>query len=162
MTVIAWDGKNLAADSLITWTGTTKMLSFPKIEEWWVEGTRHIVGGVGNAFLIDKVLDKFVDGDFKEDPEYHLLHRNGTDKDEECTSADIIHFTDTSNYLHLTVWTNLGGLRIDPRQRLAWGSGCEVALGAMHAGKSARRAVEITCQVDLFCGGPVKEIKIVR
>lgn len=37
----------------------------------------------------------------------------------------------------------------------AIGGGCEIALGAMHAGADAKRAVEICCQIDPGCGGEI-------
>lgn len=38
----------------------------------------------------------------------------------------------------------------------ALGSGSDVALGALAAGASPRRAVEIACRFDLHCGPPVR------
>lgn len=35
------------------------------------------------------------------------------------------------------------------------GSGCAIAIGAMAAGADAKRAVEIACDYDTQCGGPV-------
>ena len=37
----------------------------------------------------------------------------------------------------------------------AWGSGGDVALGALYCGKSAVEAVEIACKVDVNSGLPV-------
>jgi ATP-dependent protease HslVU (ClpYQ) peptidase subunit len=46
-----------------------------------------------------------------------------------------------------------------PAPFYAWGSGFPVALGAMHAGASAEKAVEIAGLVDPHTGGPVNFIE---
>jgi len=43
---------------------------------------------------------------------------------------------------------------------LAWGSGMAPALGAMHMGADAVKAVEIAALVDAHTGGPVVSMKI--
>jgi hypothetical protein len=40
------------------------------------------------------------------------------------------------------------------------GSGGDWAMGAMHAGSSPERAVEIACQLDVYSGTPVRAINI--
>jgi ATP-dependent protease HslVU (ClpYQ) peptidase subunit len=42
----------------------------------------------------------------------------------------------------------------------AEGSGCTAALGAMHGGASARKAVAITCKVDTTCALPVQWMRL--
>lgn len=42
----------------------------------------------------------------------------------------------------------------------ATGSGMDFALTAMHLGKSAKQAVEIAAQLDLFTGGSVREMTV--
>lgn len=44
----------------------------------------------------------------------------------------------------------------------AIGSGAKAALGAMHAGCSAKRAVEIACLIDPFSRPPVTVMKLAR
>jgi hypothetical protein len=43
-----------------------------------------------------------------------------------------------------------------------WSSGCgaKAALGAMHAGASARQAVAIACKIDPFCAPPIVWMKL--
>lgn len=43
---------------------------------------------------------------------------------------------------------------------MAWGSGCEYALGAMLAGADAKRAVEIACERDVTCGGDIQVVTL--
>lgn len=42
----------------------------------------------------------------------------------------------------------------------AIGSGAKAALGAMHAGASARRAVEIACRIDPFSSPPIVTMRL--
>lgn len=42
----------------------------------------------------------------------------------------------------------------------AIGSGEEIAMGAMLAGASAKRAVEIACQLDMRSGGKITELRL--
>lgn len=42
----------------------------------------------------------------------------------------------------------------------AFGSGAAYALGAMHAGKTAREAIEIASKLCVFTGGPIQELAI--
>jgi ATP-dependent protease HslVU (ClpYQ) peptidase subunit len=60
----------------------------------------------------------------------------------------------------VTIWTqSLVGLT--PRGNFfAIGSGGPVAMGAMHAGKSAVDAVKIACKVDPYTRGPVRSLKL--
>lgn len=44
----------------------------------------------------------------------------------------------------------------------AVGSGSKVALGAMHMGASAERAVEIACLVDPYTAAPISVLKLKR
>lgn len=44
---------------------------------------------------------------------------------------------------------------------MAWGSGKDAALGALHCGKTAKEAVEIAALVDLSCGNGV-DVEILR
>lgn len=52
-----------------------------------------------------------------------------------------------------------GELIIEPNF-YAIGSGAKAALGALHAGASARRAVEIACQIDPSTGPPVVTMRL--
>lgn len=93
MTVIAWDGKTLAADRQIT-SGYTKNKRITKIRKY------------GNV---------------------------------------LCGVTGETKY---------------PRdERTSWGSGKELALGAMAAGADAKKAAEIACEYDLYCGGGVDVVE---
>jgi len=44
----------------------------------------------------------------------------------------------------------------------AWGSGAHLALGALHCGKTARQAVNLACKLDVFTGGTVRSVRVVK
>ena len=50
--------------------------------------------------------------------------------------------------------------RLNEKAPHAFGSGEDVALGAMHSGKTAKEAVEIAKLVDVYTGGKVKVYKV--
>ena len=43
---------------------------------------------------------------------------------------------------------------------ITFGCGCDYAMGAMLAGASPERAVEITCEKEAFCGGEIQVVNI--
>lgn len=42
---------------------------------------------------------------------------------------------------------------------IAIGCGRKAALAAMHLGASARKACEVTCKIDPYCGGPIRSMR---
>lgn len=44
----------------------------------------------------------------------------------------------------------------------AWGSGCEYAMGAMLAGASAEKGIEIASRLNIYTGGPIQVIDIAQ
>jgi hypothetical protein len=50
----------------------------------------------------------------------------------------------------------------EPGQKFAMGSGRDFALMAMHLGKTAREAVELTCQLTVECGNGVDSLEFGR
>lgn len=134
MTVIAWDGKTLAADKRACTNGsyytTTKIFR--------VDADR-MAGFAGNPGRVAAFLEWLRAGaalkDFppnpKEDSVWVLVvHRDGT-----------IH-----KYQH-----DAGAIAVEDG-RYAIGSGEAVARAAMYLGQCARGAVEITCLFDESCG----------
>jgi ATP-dependent protease HslVU (ClpYQ) peptidase subunit len=53
-----------------------------------------------------------------------------------------------------------GGWFAEDADFMAWGSGFQVALGALHVGASARAAVEAATKVDAHTGGVVITIRV--
>lgn len=134
MSVVAWDGKTVAADKQST-NGNRAVLC-TKVREL-EDGT--VLAAVGDHEESQILMDWYCAGGVKEDwPAFQ--------KDESFTTLIIINSKEAYQY------------QAYPRlQRIeagffAWGDGAPVALGAMAAGADARRAVEITCEYNIFCG----------
>lgn len=134
MTVIAWDGRTLAADKLATF-GTTKHTT-TKI----FRVRDALVGYAGDADSGEEVLAWFRDG---ADPAKFPAGQRGPDwagllvirrgqpicRYERTPYPVMFHDT-----------------------RFAVGSGREFALAAMHLGCSAKEAVQVAIELDSGCG----------
>lgn len=144
MTVIAWDGKTLAADRQTTMgdlkSHRTKLVPHPS-------RPGVCVAFCGDTDLGLAMIDWFLRG---------------------ATKEDFPAFQRTEKWVRLLVFGD--GL---PKQYLqepfpirceadywAWGSGAELAIGAMAAGVDAVRAVEIANQHCATCGFGVDHIDI--
>ena len=140
MTVIAWDGKTLAADkravqgSLIR--TTTKIFRSQRVKA--------LLAYAGEAAGGNEMVFWFESGavarDFPEkqrDPDKWagllVVYRDGTLHRYEHTPHPVV-FEDATHAL---------------------GSGRELALMAMHLGKTAKEAVELACLFDSGCGNGV-------
>lgn len=143
MSVIAWDGKTLAADKRASY-GTT-ILTTTKI--FRINGC--LVGYTGDASFGEQVLSWFRDG-----------------ADSTTYPADQ---RDATNWAPLMVITPDGRILRYERtphpltyegEFFASGSGGDFALAAMHLGKTAREAVELACLLDSGCGNGVTELTL--
>lgn len=135
MTTIAWDGQDLAADSLVSLGSikyTTRKLARLK------DGG--ILGAAGKSIEITQLV-KYLNGDTSAAPKIPSVHA--------------IHITPERN-----VYLYAGGFDDSPvlDRYVAVGSGGDIALGAMEAGKSAVQAVEIACRRDSNSGPPVESL----
>jgi len=141
MTVIAYRAGVLAADSRATYddTGITRCTKiFRKAGD--------IIGVSGED---DGAMMLFVDwyGTGRAKPDILVMGE-----------ADIgILVLTSKGLLRFDKWCR--GERVAGRY-YAIGSGAYAAMGAMHAGASARRAVEIACRVDPQCGLPVASMRL--
>lgn len=135
MTVIAWDGKTLAADKAATNVGfsstVTKIYRVPA----------GLVGFAGNGDAAMQLLQWFREGmDVKNYPECQ--------KGEDDAASAIFVSKDGSVY-------GFGSSPWPQRNEnvcQAFGSGRDYALAAMHLGFDARRAVEVAIALDNDCG----------
>lgn len=142
MTVIAWDGRTLAADKRNTCVGNPSTVT--KIFK--IEG----VGLVGFAGDADHALC--------------LLHwfRN------DMVMADYPKVMESSNASALLIDTAgqaWSYAKLAHPQRIedrfcAMGAGRDYALAAMHLGKTAREAVEVACALDVFCGNGIDTLEL--
>lgn len=138
MTVIAWDGKTLAADkracigSMIR--TTTKIF---KVRDC-------LVGYSGDATFGEQVLAWFMDG---ENPkEFPAQNR---DKDD-WAGLLVIRADGAIHKYERTPHP----IKFED-EKFAFGSGRDFALAAMYCGKTAKEAVELTIELDNGCGNGV-------
>lgn len=134
MTVIAWDGRTLAADKQCTYgNGRRKVTKIRRVGDT-------LVGIAGTASIGEAVIDWLESG---ADPEkYPKLQ---ADKDDGANVLVIRHGR-VEEYSR----TNVPIVYEDPF--IAIGCGRDFAIAAMHCGKTAREAVEIACIYDTGCG----------
>ncbi|SKB50874.1 hypothetical protein [Luteibacter sp. 22Crub2.1] len=134
MTTVCYDGTSLAADSQIGGTfkhTQRKLVTLP-------DGS--FAAGAGTVADIQAFLRALVAGEDQPEGEYDVLvsHLDGR----------VVHY---DSY----------GMRLDVTGRpYAVGSGAQFAMGAMAAGKSAKRAAEIACGLDESSGRPVHTVKV--
>lgn len=142
MTVIAWDGKTLAADKRSTLVNlphtTTKICR---------SGDGSLLGVAGDTGMCRTLREWYIAGADRE---------KYPDKDGKCdmvviaadgrvllyaAGPDPIHFED---------------------KYFATGSGRDFALSAMHFGLSARDAVEFACRFDVHCGNGIDTLQLAK
>lgn len=143
MTVIAWDGKTLAADSRSVTSGMSH--AGTKIRR--LKDDRGLVGVFGDAGVASQLLHWIENspGDFAAFPPH--LYGNGE-----------------GGLVFINPEGEAGQLCGSPMLDMfpapwAWGGGAEMALGAMHAGATAEEAVQICCEHSEYCGGAVQTIR---
>ncbi len=141
MTVIAWDGKTLAADKRAC--GASFMYSVTKI----FRTEDRIVGFSGQGDLLGFVRNWFLTG---RDPE---KYPTAPDADKMFTLAitrdGVIEKYETSPYPIIV-----------EASFFALGSGQDYAMAAMHLGCDARRAVEVACALDETCGNGIDTLTL--
>jgi ATP-dependent protease HslVU (ClpYQ) peptidase subunit len=133
MTTIAYDGKTLAADTLVT-SGDHKFGTATKIHK--LDDGR-VIAASGTSDFIHAVVTWL----------------NGGDKPE---------MKEGDRFLGIVVYPSGEAKELSEQLRLfpacipwATGSGEAYALTAMKCGKNAREAVEIAIQIDIYSGGQV-------
>jgi len=142
MTIIAYDGKTLAADKRAEYCGLARTVT--KIFRH--EGA--LVGIAGNGAQAREMLAWYEQG-----AKHENFPPSQRDRDDW---ASLITITDAGifNY-ERTPYPS----RIED-QFMAWGSGRDYAITAMHLGKSAREAVEIACLFDVNCGNGIDTLAL--
>lgn len=144
MTVIAWDGKTLAADKRSTCVGNPSTVTkIFRIED----GLLGIAGSPTHGMAL---LEWFKAGRYP-----------GTwpaSRDPDST-ADILFITNEGVILE---YSGKGGPYPERCEDkfIATGSGRDYALAALHLGLSAREAVELACKLDVFCGNGIDTLEL--
>lgn len=137
MTVIAWDGKTLAADRRATSCGLARTVR--KIERY----KGFLLGMSGDHAVAAEMLKWFTcGGDFP-----------AKAREDVATLLVVDH-----SGVRLFTTGPEPMVVLDPH--MAIGSGRDYALMAMHLGKSAREAVELACLFDVDCGNGVDTLEL--
>lgn len=134
MTVVCFDGKTLAGDKFSMGHSINMITKVFKINGM-------LVGFSGKSVLIEIVKEWAKRGFNKEDmPE------------EQKDPEKFIQIICINQDRQILVYENSHIPWINERGIHGIGSGCDIALGAMAAGKSAVEAVRITCKFSVACG----------
>lgn len=143
MTVIAWDGKTLAADKQSTSDGYARIVT--KIHRI----ANGLVGFTGDAIPATALLQWFRCG---------MLHDQWPKKlgDNEAYAV----FIDLSGKVHL--YCSAEGPYAEQLEDpiYAAGHGRDFALAAMYLGKSALEAVAVACALDKTCGKGIDTLEL--
>lgn len=147
-TTIAFRDGILASDSQASLGATIVSQACEKI----VKGRGALIGGVGELAAISKFKRWALKIDWTkvvEPPEYEM---------PEGAAGIVIIKGRTSPYIIIN-YEESGWFEDPDSPFYAWGSGSDVALGALHHGARAHEAVEIAAKISHGSGGPVKTIQ---
>lgn len=155
MTTIAFDGKQLAADSQITNGDVIAPIGVQKI--WYIRhlGRNAVVAGSGTPTSIMGLARLFLQN-LPQVREHHAVLTAPTFPADQGGSAMMID-VETLRVFHM----GQDGSCVEVTgSRFACGSGREFALGAMFAGASAADAVKIAKQLDPWTGRDVHTVRL--
>ena len=141
MTIIAWDGKTLAADKRAIY-GSNKCGKVTKIFRW-EGGLCGASGSMEQGMQLVSWLQKGADPEefpeFEEkENEFLVVHNDGRVAYYESTPTPLWFENDFQ----------------------AIGSGKEYALAAMYMGQDAAKAVEVACALDAYCGNGIDTLDL--
>lgn len=144
MTVIAWDGKTLAADKQSTCAGFGTTVT--KIHKT----AAGIVGFAGSAPHARALITWF---------------DSGAELDRWPASRDATNWADALLILpsgEVREYAGNGGGHYELVEDAftAMGSGRDYALAAMHLGHGAKKAVQVACELDITCGKGIDVLEL--
>ena len=147
MTVIAWDGKTLAADRQST-GGAGLKRSVSKISKHKMpDGTPYLLGMTGDESVALELREWFNAG---ADPgKFPSSARDDASTLVVIAAAGGISMFTSGPY----------PLKVDSPQ-FAWGSGRDFALASMHLGMAAIRACEVACVFQSDCGMGIDDMTL--
>lgn len=142
--MIAYDGTTLAADKLSLYGNVRNIVT--KIHRM---GTGELVGCAGELTFCLALIEWVRGGRKAAD-----FPTRASDKDD-WQPLLVIELDGTPSFYERTPYP------IRNEQRcIAYGSGKEFAITAMHLGKTAREAVEVAIELDVMCGGGVDTLEL--
>lgn len=137
MTVVAFDGKTLAADKMSCSAGYGHTVT--KVHRLRDGGLAAFAGDGDGAMALLAWLNG------ARNPAEYPPEQKDND-----TSAFVVR-PDGSR----TSYGKTPHFQVIEDEFYAMGHGRDFALAAMHCGKTAREAVELTCRLDVFCGNGI-------
>src|ERR1700750_2398012 len=143
MTIIAWDGKRLAADSLMT-IGGTRAGMHDKVKLHRFEDKAALYASTGAAGWLGELTSWGAQGAQASEPPWTA--RAPRD------SGVILRVMD--GICHMLTPEHPYWVACEPGCD-AWGSGAELAIGAMEAGFDRLNAATVAVRRDTGCGGAV-------
>ena len=147
MTCIAWDGKTLAADR--QGTDHSVRVANTKIAKIHTETGPVLVGVAGRAVDVQAF--------------FHWA-RSGFDLEmwpKSLEAADSTAMVILPSGQTLT-YEDTPYPIVFHEQKRAIGSGMNFALAAMHLGKPAKQAVQVACDLDIYCGMGIDTLTFTR
>ena len=146
ISVVAWDGRTLAADRQGTSGGNKTTVT--KIAAVQDGKMLYAVAFVGLHTAGLKMLEWFQEGAVEED------FPSIVDDGDSLTSLIV------ASKRGLVVYEQCPTPIFFKDKLQAWGSGASVALGALAMGADAKKAVEIACKYDIYCGLGIDAITV--
>jgi 20S proteasome alpha/beta subunit len=141
MTVIAWDGRTLAADKRATSDNVAYTVC--KVERFG----GYLLGLSGAADVAHELREWFKEG---------AIPKDFPKSARRDTATLIVIGPDAKPRAFATGPHAM--LYSDDKQ--AWGCGRDFALAAMYLGHDARRAVEVACTFDVSCGNGIDTLEL--
>lgn len=145
MTVIAWDGKILAADMQITSNTTVSITTKIKLVETR-SCDKYLIGVTGSIGDLQAFCHWFTsENDSEKYPKNFI---------DDSAAAIVINEAGEINLYETTPFGTLLQTKT-----FAIGSGKQFAMAAMYYGKSAIEGVHLACQFDAYCGQGIDTLK---
>lgn len=138
MTVIAWDGRQLVADKMCSYSSG----HFSTVTKIFQRHDGYLYGVAGSIESIPLLQNWFESGG---NPSEFPTLKQGEEAELLC-----IDLEDNCYYMV----NNPYGVKIESRY-FAIGVGSPAAEALMEAGMDAKRAVEQVCKMNIYCGGGI-------
>ncbi len=146
MTVIAFDGRTLAADKQTTSVGLKRTVT--KVFKVY----QSLIGFAGGQAASMAMKKWFEEGK----PAECFPEKLQSSAEMSCTMVEIRKVYPEK----VEIWIYEQSPEPARIEDSTWATGCgrDYALAAMHLGKSAREAVEVACHFDAHCGMGIDEV----
>lgn len=146
MTTIAFDGETLAADrKMADRYNVQKIFKVPQ----------GYAAGCGDYDYVVEIVEWLANG-----ADRNNLPTLKDKNDDDEAAAEVIIVTPKGKVIWLS-WPFLRMVRLSEK-KVAYGSGGDIALGAMAAGASAKQAVAIACRFDPDTGQGIDAVQVVK